>query len=646
MSDPIGCMTHQRTDEALLKEKAEALADPAAYWARQADDLLSWQRKWDTVKETSFAHDDVHIRWFSGGLLNVAANCTDRHLEKRGDKPAIIWEPDDPEKPGRILTYRELHREVMRTANMLKELDVRAGDRVTIYMPMVPEAAIAMLACARIGAVHSVVFGGFSPHALRSRVVDCDSRVVITADGGMRHGKPVGLKANVDEALDGLDVDHVIVLRHTGQDVNWQEGRDIWWQELVETVDDECGAEAFDAEHPLFILYTSGSTGQPKGLLHTSGGYLLYATHTFSRVFDHKEEDVFWCTADVGWITGHSYIVYGPLAAGATTVMFEGVPTWPDASRFWQIVDKYNVSLFYTAPTAIRMLQREGDDFVKRTKRSSLRVLGSVGEPINPEAWHWYHDVVGNGRCAVVDTWWQTETGGHMITPIPGKMPTPAGSATHPYFGIDPVICSPEGKVLEGPSTGALCIRDSWPGQARTIWGDHERFVQTYFSTFPGLYFSGDAVWRDDRGNYWIEGRMDDVINMAGHRLGTAEIEAAINEHAKVAESAVVGIHDDIRGQAIYAFVIMKPDMALDDDIRKELNALLRKEVGPIASLKFIQDAPGLPKTRSGKIMRRILRKIAGGEVTGPEDYGKLGDISTLVNPEHVDALVEGRLNG
>lgn len=625
------------------EQKKAALENSAAYWGEQAE-LLHWHQKWDVVKDTSYAKDDVRIRWFEGGKLNVAENCVDVHAAKTPDKTAIIWEPDSPTAQTRHISYAQLKQEVMKTANMLKALGVKAGDPVTIYMPMVPEAAFAMLACARIGAPHSVVFGGFSAHALRSRVDDCNSRVVITADGGMRGDKAVPLKANVDEALEGSAVEKLLVLKHTGQEVAWSEGRDVWWHDLAEQVDDDCPAESFDAEHPLFILYTSGSTGTPKGLLHTSAGYLLYATHTFRNVFDYKNDEVFWCTADVGWITGHSYIVYGPLAAGATTVMFEGVPTYPDASRFWQIVDKHNVALFYTAPTAIRMLMREGDAFVKQTSRKSLRILGSVGEPINPEAWNWYHDVVGEGRAQVMDTWWQTETGGHMITPLPHVMDTPAGSATQPYYGIQPVLFDAEGNELSGEATGALCIKDSWPGQARTIYGDHQRFVETYFSAYPNHYFSGDAVHRDGNGNYWIEGRMDDVINMAGHRLGTAEIEAAINEHAGVVESAVVGIPDEVKGQAVYAFVITQKGVHIDDAMRTELNQLLRKEVGPIASLKYVQEAPGLPKTRSGKIMRRILRKIAGGEVTSKADYGKLGDISTLVNPEQVDELVKGRL--
>jgi acetyl-CoA synthetase len=631
------------TDPQLAAEKAQALADPAAYWAKAAEQL-HWHQPWETVKDTSFAQGNVHIRWFEGGMLNVAENCLDRHVLHQPDHPAIIWEPDDPHASSRTLTYADLHAEVTLCAAMLKKLGVQPGDRVTIYMPMVPEAAIAMLACARIGAVHSVVFGGFSAKALRDRVEDCQSRIIITADGGMRGGKATPLKPKVDEALAGLEIDHVLVLQHTQQEVNWQEGRDIWWHELADGLDPDFHIEPFSAEHSLFILYTSGSTGKPKGLLHSSAGYLLYAMHSFQNSFNYQPGEVFWCSADVGWITGHSYIVYGPLAAGATTLMFEGVPTWPDASRFWQIIDKYQVNIFYTAPTAIRMLMREGDGYLQNSTRKSLRVLGSVGEPINPEAWHWYHDQVGKGRCHVVDTWWQTETGGHMITPLAGRHPTPAGSATQPYFGIKPAILSAEGEVLEGAAEGALCIQDSWPGQARTIWGDHDRFMATYFAPFPGYYFSGDTARRDDDGNYWIKGRMDDVMNIGGHRLGTAEIEAAINEHPHVAESAVVGIADAVKGQAIYSFIILKPSVTMDEELANAINQLVRKLVGPIASLKAIQDVPGLPKTRSGKIIRRILRKIAAGEVTSPNDFEKLGDISTLVNPEQLEAIVAGRI--
>ncbi len=621
----------------------QSITDPETFWGEAAAQLLSWQTHWQRVKNTSFAPEDVYIGWFEGGALNVAANCVDRHAAARGDHPAIIWEPDNPEDAGRTLTFNELKQAVCRCANMLKRLGVQAGERVTIYMPMVPEAAVAMLACARIGAVHSVVFGGFSPASLRGRIEDCDSRVVMTADEGVRGAKTVPLKANVDEACADTDVHSVIVLKRTGGAIAWQAGRDHWWHELEQQVDAECPAEAFDAEHPLFILYTSGSTGSPKGLLHSAAGYLLYTQHTFQTVFDYQPGEVFWCTADVGWITGHSYMVYGPLAAGATTLLFEGVPTWPDPSRFWQVVDKHQVALFYTAPTAIRMLEREGDDWVTQTRRSSLRILGSVGEPINPEAWQWYHDVVGNGRCEVVDTWWQTETGGHLITPLPGAVKTKPGSATLPYFGVQPAIVSPEGEVLPDKAEGALCIADSWPGQARTIWGDHARFVDTYFKPFPGLYFSGDAARRDADGYYWIEGRMDDVINVSGHRLGTAEIESALVEHEAVTEAAVVGFPHDIKGQGVYAFVTCRPGIALDAALRSELNQLVRRFIGPVAHVDKMQDAPALPKTRSGKIMRRILRKIAGGEVQGHDDYHKLGDISTLLNPEAVDDLVAGR---
>jgi acetyl-CoA synthetase len=625
--------------------KEKALNNPSQFWEEAASEL-KWHQLWHTVKDTSFNKDDVHIKWFDGGTLNIAENCLDRHLTDKANQPAIIWEPDSPDEQNLTLTYAQLHAEVMRCSNMLKALNVKAGDRVTIYMPMVPEAAIAMLACARIGAIHSVVFGGFSPASLRNRIEDCESRIVITADFSRRGGKNIPLKANVDEALTQTNmVDKVLVLNHAGDEIAWNESRDVWWHELAETVATKCPAEAFDAEHPLFVLYTSGSTGKPKGLAHSSAGYLLYAMHTFRNTFDYREGETYWCSADVGWITGHSYIVYGPLAAGATTLMFEGIPTYPDASRFWQIVDKYDVSIFYTAPTAIRMLMREGDEHVRKTHRTSLRVLGSVGEPINPEAWHWYDEVVGNKQCQIVDTWWQTETGGHMITPIPHTIETPAGSATLPYYGIAPVLCDTDGQELSGEATGALCIRDSWPGQARTIWGDHQRFVETYFSAFPGYYFSGDAARRDEQGNYWIEGRMDDVINMAGHRLGTAEVEAALNEHVAVVESAVVGIPDEVKGQAIYAFVILHPGHSLNDIMRKELNHLVRQEVGAIAIVKTIQETSGLPKTRSGKIMRRILRKIAAGEITSKADYTKLGDTSTLLNPEIIEELVQQHIS-
>ncbi len=623
---------------------AESVDDPTLFFAKQAEKFLHWDRMWETVKDTHFSKEEVHIKWFDGGALNVSANCLDRHLAERGNQTAIIWEPDDPNEAALHITYKELHERVCRCANMLKELGAKQGDRITIYMPMIPEAAIAMLACARIGAVHSVVFGGFSPSALRGRIDDCESRIVITADEGLRGSKHVPLKANVDKACEGTDVQRVVVVKRTGGAIDWVDGRDVWWHELEHNVSSDCPAEAFDAEAPLFILYTSGSTGQPKGLVHTSAGYLLWSVMTFTYVFDYHPGEVYWCTADVGWVTGHSYIVYGPLAAGATTVMFEGVPNYPDPSRFWQIVDKHHVSLFYTAPTAIRMLEREGDDYVKATARSSLRVLGSVGEPINPDAWRWYHHVVGDDHCAVVDTWWQTETGGHLITPLPGAIPTKPGSATLPFFGVQPVLIDTDGKELGDGQDGALCIRDSWPGQARSIWGDHDRFIQTYFSSFPGYYFSGDAAHRDTDGYYWVAGRMDDVLNVSGHRLGTAEIESALVEHDAVTEAAVVGFPHDIKGEGIYAYVTLRPNVEGDDALRGELKTLVRQIIGPIATPEKIHFTPALPKTRSGKIMRRILRKIAAGEVQSQKDYGKLGDISTLLDSTVVDALVEGRL--
>ena len=615
---------------------------PDEFWGEAAKQL-QWHQPWKTVQDCSFAKEEVHIRWFEGGKLNVAENCIDRHLATQADQPAIIWEPDDPKEASVTLTYAQLHTRVNQCANMLLKLGVQPADRVTIYMPMVPEAAIAMLACARIGATHSVVFGGFSPTALRGRIEDCDSKLTITTDEGLRGGKRIPLKQNVDEAIKDLEDQQVLVLRRTGGDIDWQEGRDIWWHELSETVSEEHIAESFESEHPLFILYTSGSTGKPKGLQHSSAGYLLYAMHTFQHVFDYRAGEVFWCTADVGWITGHSYMIYGPLAAGATTLLFEGVPTYPDASRFWRVVDKYQVSIFYTAPTAIRMLMKCGDEYVAGSDRSSLRILGSVGEPINPEAWHWYNEAVGEKRCAIVDTWWQTETGGHLLTPIPHAWETKPGSATLPYFGIQPTLMDAQGEVSD--TEGALCFATSWPGQARTIWRNHDRFVETYFSAYPGRYFSGDAACKDEDGYYWIEGRMDDVINVSGHRIGTAEVEAALNAHAAVVESAVVGFPHEVKGQAIYAFVILNDGFSLDEDLRASLNSQIRQDIGPLALCGKIQDAStGLPKTRSGKIMRRILRKIAAGEVKGKADYEKLGDVSTLLNPEAVDDLVGNRL--
>jgi acetyl-CoA synthetase len=612
-----------------------SVEQPDAFWAEQAKSL-DWIRPFTKVKNTQF-NKPVSIRWFEDGTLNASANCLDRHLVTRGAQTAILWESDDGREVRRI-TYKEAHAETCKLANALKRLGVKRGDRVTIYMPMIPEAAFAMLACARIGAVHSVVFGGFSPESLGGRIADCGSRIVITADEGLRGGKSVPLKQNTDEALAaGVTVEKVIVVKRTGATINWVEGRDVWYDALVKNEAAECPAEEMGAEDPLFMLYTSGSTGKPKGVLHTTGGYLLYASLTHRLVFDVKDGDIYFCTADIGWVTGHSYGVYGPLANGATTLMFEGVPNYPDASRFWQIVDKHKVTIFYTAPTAIRALMREGDAFVQKTSRASLRILATVGEPINPEAWNWYYRVVGDNRCPVIDTWWQTETGGHMITPLPGATPLKPGSATLPFFGVRPVLVDQEGKELEGAVEGNLCIADSWPGQARTIYGDHKRFEETYFSTYPGLYFSGDGAKRDADGYYWITGRVDDVLNVAGHRLGTAEIESALVAHKSVAEAAVVGCPHDIKGQGIYAFVILKAGINSDDALAKELIAHVRHTISPIATPDYIQFTSGLPKTRSGKIMRRILRKIVAGEID------QLGDTSTLADPGIVDELVKNR---
>lgn len=628
-------------DDALISSEkyrqmyAQSIQDPEGFWAEQAK-TLQWQAPWKKVKNTSYT-GDVHIKWFEGGKLNVAENCIDRHLPARGDQTAIIWEGDNPEDSEHI-TYRKLYEEVCQLANVLKARGVKKGDRVTIYMPMIPQATYAMLACARIGAVHSVVFGGFSPQALRGRIDDCESNFVITADEGVRGGKKVPLKANVDEALEGCrHVKHVLVYRHTGADVGFVPERDLWYADETAKEPAECAPEVMDAEDPLFILYTSGSTGKPKGVLHTTGGYLLYAALTHKYVFDYKEGDVYWCTADVGWVTGHSYIVYGPLANGAITLMFEGVPNYPDASRFWQVIDKHQVNIFYTAPTAIRALMREGDAPVKKTKRDSLRLLGTVGEPINPEAWEWYYRVVGETRCPVVDTWWQTETGGILISPLPGVTDMKPGSATKPLPGIQPAIVDNDGNILEGAVSGNLVMLDSWPGQMRTVYGDHQRFIETYFSTFPGMYFTGDGVRRDADGYYWITGRVDDVLNVSGHRMGTAEIESALVAHAKVAEAAVVGFPHNVKGQGIYAYVTLVAGESPNDDLQKELIAWVRKEIGPIATPDFIQWAPGLPKTRSGKIMRRILRKIAANE------HEQLGDTSTLADPGVVQDLVENR---
>ena len=615
---------------------AAALADPEAFWGVEGQ-RLDWIEPYTQVKDVSFRKEDFRIRWYADGVLNVAYNCIDRHLEKRGEQTAILWEGDDPGQSKRI-TYRELHAEVCRFANVLKAQGVTRGDRVTIYMPMIPEAAYAMLACARIGAVHSVVFGGFSPDSLANRILDCDSRVVITADEGVRAGKIIPLKLNVDAALaQAPGVTSVIVVTRTGATVPMQADRDVIYEEEAEKVSAECAPEATGAEDPLFILYTSGSTGKPKGVLHSGGGYLVYAAMTHQYVFDYHDGDIFWCTADVGWVTGHTYIVYGPLANGATTLMFEGVPNYPSTSRFWEVIDKHQVNIFYTAPTALRALMREGDAPVQRTSRASLRLLGTVGEPINPEAWLWYRRVVGDGRCPIVDTWWQTETGGALITNLPGANAMKPGSASRPFFGIKPALVDENGNFLEGAASGNLVLLDSWPGQMRTVYGDHQRFINTYFSTYPGMYFTGDGARRDEDGYYWITGRVDDVINVSGHRLGTAEVESALVSHAGVAEAAVVGYPHDIKGQGIYAYVTLKRGVEASEELRAELIRHVRKEIGPIAQPDIIQFAPGLPKTRSGKIMRRILRKIA------ENDLSNLGDTSTLADPGVVDDLVANR---
>jgi acetyl-CoA synthetase len=615
---------------------ARSLAEPDAFWAEQAM-RLKWIKPFSIVKNASFHEADFGIKWFEDGILNVSENCLDRHLLERGDQAAIIWEGDDPSQ-SRKITYYELHREVCRLANVYKALGIGKGDRVTLYMPMIPEAAMAMLACARIGAIHSIVFGGFSPEALAGRIQDCDSKLVVTADAGMRGGKVVPLKANVDAAVDlCTSVTAVLVFKHVGNDVTMKGGRDYWHSEVVGDVDDNCAPEPMSAEDPLFILYTSGSTGKPKGVLHTTGGYLVWVAKTYADIFDHRDGDIFWCAADVGWVTGHSYVVYGPLANGATTLMFEGVPSYPDFSRFWQIVDRHNVSVFYGAPTALRSLMREGNDYVTATSRKSLRLLGSVGEPINPEAWEWYYHIVGEGRCPIVDTWWQTETGGAMISPLPGATALKPGSATLPMYGVVPQLVDGEGAVLEGARDGNLCITESWPGQMRTVWGDHARFFQTYFSTYPGKYFTGDGCRRDEDGYYWITGRVDDVINVSGHRMGTAEVESALVAHAHVAEAAVVGFPHDIKGQGIYAYVTLNSDVTESPQMRQDLIQWVRREIGPIATPDVIHFAPSLPKTRSGKIMRRILRKIAEGDVSN------LGDISTLADPSVVSALIDTR---
>ena len=637
--DPAFAARARVSAEQYGNDYAASLRKPDAFWSRIAS-RIDWLKAPTRIKDTSFAKDDFRIRWFDDGELNVAANCIDRQLAARGDKTAIIFEPDDPAGATQRISYRQLHARVCRLANALRNLGVGKGDRVTIYLPMIPDAAVAMLACARIGAVHSVVFGGFSPDSLAGRIADCASKLVITADEGLRGGKRVPLKANVDEALrrpSTTCVETVLVVRHTGGPVSMQMPRDRWIEAMVAGQPEQCEPERMNAEDPLFILYTSGSTGKPKGVLHTGGGYLVYASYTHEIVFDLREDDIYWCTADVGWITGHSYIVYGPLANGATTLMFEGVPNFPDVSRFWQVIDKHRVTIFYTAPTAIRALMREGDAPVKKTARASLRLLGSVGEPINPEAWRWYFEVVGDSRCPIVDTWWQTETGGILISPLPGATALKPGSATKPLPGVQPALVDAEGNTLAGEAEGNLVLLDSWPGQMRTLYGDHARFLETYFSAYPGRYFTGDGCRRDADGYYWITGRVDDVINVSGHRIGTAEVESALVAHPNVAEAAVVGFPHDIKGSGIYAFVTLNAGVGADDALRKELVAWVRKEIGAIATPDHLQWAPGLPKTRSGKIMRRILRKIAEGK---PDE---LGDVSTLADPGVVESLLRDR---
>ena len=617
---------------------AESIADPNAFWAKHGN-RIDWIKQYSQVSDVSYDAKNLHINWFADGSLNAAANCLDRHLAERGDQTAIIWEGDEPDQQ-RHISYRELHEDVCKFANVLKANGAKKGDRITVYMPMIPEAAIAMLACVRIGAVHSVVFGGFSPDALAGRIQDCESNMVITADEGVRGGRPIPLKSNTDAALKSCpDCTTVIVVKRTGGAIDWVEGRDVWYEEAMRAASADCPAEEMNAEDPMFILYTSGSTGKPKGVLHTTGGYMVYASMTHQYVFDYHDGDIYWCTADVGWITGHSYIIYGPLANGAITLMFEGVPTYPDSSRFWRIVEKHRVNMFYTAPTAIRALMREGEAPVASCDKSSLRLLGSVGEPINPEAWMWYHKIVGEERCAIVDTWFQTETGGILITPLPGATPTKPGSATRPFFGIKPVLVDGDNNLLDGAADGNLCIDHSWPGQMRTVYGDHQRFIETYFTTFPGRYFTGDGARRDADGYYWITGRVDDVLNVSGHRMGTAEVESALVAHPKVAEAAVVGYPHDIKGQGIYAYVTLIAGVAPDTALASELRQWTRTQIGPIATPDLLQWAPQLPKTRSGKIMRRILRKIAANE------YDQLGDTSTLTDPAVVDDLVDNRQN-
>ncbi len=619
-------------NDQYLEMYRRSVDDPEGFWSEQAG-RIDWIKPFTKVKDVDYT-GDVRIRWFEDGTLNASANCIDRHLEKRGDRTAILWEPDDPDADAVAVTYRELHEAVCRLANAMKDRGVKKGDVVTIYMPMIPEAAYAMLACARIGAMHSVVFGGFSPDALAGRIQDGNSVCVITADEGLRGGRTVPLKANTDAALEDCPtVNTVICVKRTGGDVGWKDGRDVWYEDATAAASPDCEPEEMNAEDPLFILYTSGSTGKPKGVLHTTGGYMVYTSMTHQYVFDYHDGDVYWCAADVGWVTGHSYIVYGPLSNGALTVMYEGLPNWPDASRIWQVIDKHQVNILYTAPTAIRALMQQGDEPVKKTSRASLRILGSVGEPINPEAWNWYYNVGGDARCPIVDTWWQTETGGILITPLPGATELKPGSATRPFFGVQPAIVDADGNILEGACEGNLIMTDSWPGQMRTVYGDHERFVQTYFSTYKGSYFTGDGCRRDEDGYYWITGRVDDVINVSGHRMGTAEVESALVAHPKVSEAAVVGYPHEIKGQGIYAYVTLMAGIEDSDDLHKELVQWVRKEIGPIATPDVIQWAPGLPKTRSGKIMRRILRKIAEG------DASNLGDTSTLADPSVVDDL-------
>ncbi len=624
--------------EQYEKMYEESINDPDVFWDTHGK-RIDWIKPYKKISNVSYAKEDLQIKWYEDGTLNASANCLDRHLKTKGDSTAIIWEGDNPNESKHI-TYKQLYEDVCKFSNVLKKVGAKKGDRITIYMPMIPEATIAMLACTRIGAIHSVVFGGFSPDALAGRIEDCDSTIIITADEGVRSGKTIPLKSNTDEAIAKAKMcKTTIVVKRTGGDINWIDGQDIWYHEEMKKASSECVPTEMNAEDPMFILYTSGSTGKPKGVLHTTGGYMVYTSMTHHYVFDYHDGEIYWCTADVGWVTGHSYIVYGPLSNGATTLMFEGVPNYPDASRFWQIVDKHKVNIFYTAPTAIRALMAEGDEPVKKTSRSSLRILGSVGEPINPEAWNWYNNVIGNGKCPIVDTWWQTETGGILITPLPGATSTKPGSATKPFFGIKPVLVDNENNELNGPSEGNLCINMSWPGQMRTVFGDHKRFIETYFSTFPGRYFSGDGCRRDEDGYFWITGRVDDVINVSGHRMGTAEVESALVAHPQVAEAAVVGYPHNIKGQGIYAYVTINIDVTPSDELLGELKKWVRKEIGPIATPDLIQFAPGLPKTRSGKIMRRILRKIAANE------HDELGDVSTLADPAVVENLVNNRKN-